>query len=96
MKIAWMILVIFHIGVVFGNAAAFVSLPFLTPWYIALPMCSFICLITFSRELRCPLTNLENSMRKKMGKKEIRGFIGHYMWRPMKSKPTWPILTYLK
>ena len=86
MKIAWMTLVIFHMCVVFGNAVAFFILPLLKPWYVALPMCSFIFFVTFSRQ-QCPLTVLENKLRKKMKKKEIRGFIGHYVWRAIKNKP---------
>jgi len=70
--------------VIFGNALAFFSVPFLTPWYIALPICSFIFLITFSREIRCPLTNWENDIRVKLGKKKIGGFVGHYFIKPLR------------
>jgi len=82
---AWMVLVVFHMMVVLGNVASFFTVPFLTPWYIALPICSFILLVTFS-PMRCPLTALENNLRKRMGKKPIGGFIGHYILRPIKKR----------
>ena len=78
-------IVTLHILVVLGNSLAFFITPFLTPWYEALPICSFILLISFSQELKCPLTRLENSIRVKIGKKRIGGFVGHYFVRPVKS-----------
>ena len=77
-------IVMLHILVVIGNISAFFITPFLTPWYEALPICSFILLISFSQELKCPLTRLENSIRVKIGKKRIGGFVGHYFVRPVK------------
>jgi len=74
-----------HILVVLGNALAFFITPFLAPWYEALPICSFILLISFSQELKCPLTRLENSIRVKLGKKRIGGFVGHYFVRPVRN-----------
>ena len=70
--------------VVIGNLIAFFTVPFLTPWYIALPICSFIFLVSFSKEIKCPLTNLENDIRLKLGKKKIGGFIGHYVVKPIR------------
>ena len=82
---AWMSLVIFHMMVVLGNVASFFTVPFLTPWYIALPIMSFILITTFG-QARCPLTALENALRKQIGKKPIGGFIGHYILRPLKKR----------
>jgi len=84
MRILWFLLVIFHLAVVIGNAIAFFIVPFLTPWYIALPICSFIFLVSFSKEIKCPLTNLENEIRIKIGKRRIGGFIGYYVVKPIK------------
>jgi hypothetical protein len=78
-------LVTLHILVVIGNILAFFITPFLAPWYEALPICSFVLLISFSQELKCPLTRLENYIRVKMGKKRIGGFVGHYFVRPARS-----------
>jgi hypothetical protein len=84
MRILWFLLVIFHLAVVIGNAIAFFIVPFLTPWYIALPICSFIFLVSFSKEIKCPLTNWENEVRIKIGKRRIGGFIGYYVVKPIK------------
>jgi hypothetical protein len=73
-----------HIFIVLGNILAFFIAPFLAPWYEALPICSFVLLISFSQELKCPLTRLENWIRVKLGKKRIGGFIGHYFLKPVK------------
>ena len=85
----WMIglffvVVMLHICIAFGNILAFFIAPFLAPWYEALPICSFVLLISFSQELKCPLTRLENWIRVKLGKKRIGGFIGHYFLKPVK------------
>lgn len=77
-------LVAFHMMVIIGNFAAFFLAPILSPWYEALPICSFILLITCSRELKCPLTRLENYIRQELGMKRIGGFIGHYFIRPIR------------
>ena len=72
------LLVSFHICVVIGNFAACFVLPFLEPPWISLPLCSFLILVSCSRD-QCPLTRLENKLRRKLGMTPIRGFIGHYI-----------------
>tara|TARA_R100000306_G_scaffold62289_1_gene68232 strand:+ start:2818 stop:3084 length:267 start_codon:yes stop_codon:yes gene_type:complete len=84
MRVLWLLLVIFHMWVVIGNLCSFFVVPFLTPWYIALPICSFIFLVSFSKEIKCPLTNWENAIRMKLGKKKIGGFIGYYVVKPIR------------
>jgi len=85
LKYLFYTIVTLHILVVIGNISAFFITPFLAPWYEALPICSFILLISFSQELKCPLTRLENSIRVKIGKKRIGGFVGHYFVRPIRN-----------
>ena len=83
-----LIVVLFHHAVVLGNFSAFFILAFqgFTPygisWYLALPLCTFIVLVTFSKVLDCPMTRYENKLRKEVGKPEIRGFVKHYIIRP--------------
>jgi len=84
MRFLFIILVIWHMSVVIGNLFAFFVVPFLTPWYIAVPICSFIFLVTFSKEIKCPLTNWENEVRVRIGKKRIGGFVGHYIVKPIR------------
>jgi hypothetical protein len=71
-------LVVLHALVIIGNTAAFFILPFTVSWYIALPLNSFIMWVTFSPGHSCPLTRLENKLRKKLGLRIISGFIKHY------------------
>jgi len=79
-------LIVCHMLVVVGNAMSFIVLPFFTPPYVALPLMSMITLITFSRQLVCPLTRLENYLRRQIGLPQIGGFISHYMVKPIKRK----------
>ena len=72
------LLVIVHLAVVFLNFSAMIVIWFYAPWYIALPVFSFLFrLATVERE--CPLTIVENWLRDKLGMKRINTFIGHYI-----------------
>lgn len=82
--IALIAIVVGHALIIVGNITAFLILPLLAPWYIALPLMSYIGLLTFSKVLDCPMTKLENSMRRRMDLPEIKGFIGHYAIKPLK------------
>ena len=79
-------LVSFHMFVVVGNISAAFVLPFYAPWYIALPITALIVNLTFSPGVQCPLTRLENRIRRSLGMKEIRTFVGHYVVWPVKRK----------
>ena len=81
--------VLVHWAVVLGNFSAFFILIYqglhpeqYTPWYIALPLCTFIGVISFSRVIDCPLTRAENKLRRKLGLPQIGGFIKHYFIKP--------------
>jgi hypothetical protein len=96
-SIKLIIIVLLHWALVFANLSSFFILAYqgLTPsqnppWYIAAPLCTFIVIVTFSKVLDCPLTRLENKIRKRLGKNKIGGFIKHYLIRPyvkFKRKP---------
>ena len=83
-----LLVVLLHHAVVLGNFSAFFILAFqgFTPWglswYVALPLCTFIVLVTFSKVIDCPMTRYENKLRRDVGKPEIRGFVKHYIIRP--------------
>lgn len=56
------------------------SVPFLImlePLYISLPILSWLMHLAFNDRLRCPYTDWENYYRRKTGRKQIGGFIGH-------------------
>lgn len=74
-----------HMLVVIINMVAFFVLPFTYPFYIWIPLNSFILITIFSRQL-CPATRLENYFRQKVGMPTIGGFIGHYIFQPIKKK----------
>ncbi len=89
---ALVLLVIAHLALVAANAAAFVVLPFLAPWYIAVPLMSFVWFFA-TNNVRCLWTEAENNIRKRLGLREVRGFIGHYtlkpaafLWRKVRSR----------
>ena len=83
-----LIVVLVHNADVLGNFSAFFILafqgftPWGFPWYVALPLCTFIVLVTFSKVIDCPMTRYENKLRKQVGKPEIKGFVKHYIIRP--------------
>ncbi len=77
-------LVSFHMFIIVGNIAAVFVLPFYAPWYIALPITALIINLTFSPSVGCPLTMLENRIRRSLGMREIRTFVGHYVVWPVK------------
>jgi hypothetical protein len=77
-------LVLFHLFIVLGNTTAFFVLPFWERWWISIPLCSFILWVSFSPGAGCPLTRLENTLRRSMGMPRIGGFIGHYFMGPLK------------
>jgi len=87
-NIKLLLVVLLHHAVVIGNFSAFFILafqgftPYGFPWYVALPLCSFIVLVSFSKVLDCPMTRYENKLRRDIGKQEIRGFMKHYIMRP--------------
>ena len=87
-NIKLLLVVLLHHAVVIGNFSAFFILafqgftPYGFPWYVALPLCSFIVLVSFSKVLDCPMTRYENKLRREVGKQEIRGFMKHYIIRP--------------
>ena len=68
-----------HLLVVIGNSVSFFILPFMVEWYIALPLDSFILWVTFSPGTSCPLTKLENKIRRRLELEPIGGFIKHYL-----------------
>lgn len=81
--------VLLHWCVVIGNFLAFFILiaqglnpEQIIPWYVALPLCTFIGVVSFSRVLDCPLTAMENKLRAKAGLPPIKAFIKHYFIRP--------------
>jgi hypothetical protein len=76
-------LVVLHILLVIAVVLSFFILPFLAPWYVAVPCMTFIWFFSTTR-VDCQLTNLENWMRKQLGMKRIGGFVGHYFLKPAK------------
>jgi len=67
------------------NISAIFVLPFLTPWYVASPLVTYL-LSLFTTSAPCPLTRLEDKIRIKMGKPPIKHFIGYYFVWPLKRK----------
>lgn len=78
MKKVLRLVVAVHMLAIIFNLIAFIILPFLTPWYIALPLDTFLANAIFNN-WNCPLTQLENAVRIRIGKPKIRVFIKHYL-----------------
>lgn len=80
---AFGLLVAAHLALVVGITISFLILPFLAPWYIAMPLMVFVFFFSTTR-VECQLTNLENRLRRRLGMKKIGGFVGFYLLRPAK------------
>jgi hypothetical protein len=78
----WLVIAV-HMLVIFGIVTSFFILPFRVDWFVALPLMVFIVYLTFTR-VDCPLTNLENVLRRRLGKNRIGGFVGTYYIKPVK------------
>ena len=74
-------LVMFHFIIIAGNILAVFILPFLTPWYVAIPLISLIINLNFT-PAKCPLTMAEDKLRRSMEIPEIKLFIRHYIILP--------------
>ena len=77
----WTILytiVTIHMSIIIFNLLACLVIVFLAPWYIALPITSLIVNMTFS-PISCPLTRLEDSIRRKLGLPVVRHFMKYYI-----------------
>ena len=78
-------LVCVHATVVIGVVTAFFLLPFKAEWYQALPTCVWIVYVVLGRGVSCPFTDLENVLRQWLDLPEIKGFIGHYFVKPIRT-----------
>lgn len=57
---------------------------FQLPWYIALTINALIFRVIFSRA-ECPLTTLENNIRKKLNMPVSKGFLTDYIIFPLRT-----------
>ena len=77
-------IIVLHFALLLGNCISFFLLPFLAPWYIAMPVMSFIVTLAFNRS-PCPITLLEDYIRwNKLGKPKIKKFIKYYIVDPIR------------
>lgn len=83
MRLALILIVVIHLIIVFINIVAIPFLLIYTPWYISIPLISFLIRLATVERI-CPLTNIENWIRRKLGMKEIKTFIGHYIIKHIK------------
>ena len=81
MPIALYSLVGLHAALIIGMVFSFFTLPFVVPWYVFLPINAFIWFFS-TNQVDCRLTLMENLMRRKLGLRLIRGFVGHYFVKP--------------
>lgn len=80
--ILWPMVALHMIGII-AVVTSFFLLPFYAPWYVALPLMIWIVHLMMTR-IECPITTLENYLRKKLGMKQIPTFVGFYIVRPVR------------
>ncbi len=86
LELAWRALVVVHVLLILTAAAAFCVLPFAESWYVATPCMMIIVIASLSKRLDCPLTNLENFLRRCLGKPLIKAFLRHYLIEPVRAR----------
>lgn len=67
-----------HFVLIAAMLAAACLVPFCAPWYVALPIVTYIINLTFTNT-QCSLTKLENAVRRRLHMPEIRAFIKNYI-----------------
>ena len=72
-----------HATIIIFNVTTLFILPFYVSWYIALPVMTLIVNLIFS-PIACPLTKLESRIRRELGYPEVRFFIKHYLFDPVR------------
>lgn len=85
MTVALRLLVTAHAAIIVGNIAALFVLPFMAPWYVSIPLMSWLANLMFTAQ-PCPLTKLEDRYRRHLGLPEVKHFMGHYFVWPLKKK----------
>lgn len=84
-ELMFRLLVVFHFIMLVGNILAPPFLLLLTPWYVSIPLVSFLVNLIFNAAFKtCPLTTAENLLRSRTGRRPIRGFVGHYILLPLR------------
>ena len=78
----WVVCLGHHAMVWLNLAAAFVA-PFNAPWYLSAPVVFAVVWVTCS-PVDCPITRWENEVRKQLGWRTIRSFLGWYYIWPLK------------
>ncbi len=74
-----------HMIILAIDLVAIFVLPFIAPWYIAVPIITLIVNLMFS-PVSCPLTRLECRMRRSMNYPEVRFFIKYYLLDPIRRR----------
>lgn len=72
-----------HAAIIIANFAAMFIIAWAAPWYVALPVITLIINLMFS-PITCPLTKLESKIRRSLGMPEIKFFIAHYFFKPVR------------
>lgn len=79
-----LIVIASHMTLVVCMPISFLMLCIYSPWYVALPICTFIVRLLLERNVSCPITTIENYLREKLSLNKIGGFVGHYFKKPFK------------
>lgn len=82
-RILFYAVVVIHFVLLIANILAFIILPFVEPWYISIPINTFLFFFV-TNPVKCKVTELENYLRQKLGMKRIGGFVSFYIVKPIK------------
>ena len=77
------IIVVLHAMLIAANVLSVMIIPAMVPWYISVPLDSFLFNLFFNRAFKeCPLTQLESAVRQKINMPPIKSYLGHYLYAP--------------
>lgn len=82
-KLLLYLVIISHHVLVLSLVTGTVICSIMQPWYLGL-LAWVVLIRTATSKSPCILTNIENSVRLKLGRKRIGGFVGHYYKKPLR------------
>jgi hypothetical protein len=84
LRFSLVLLITIHIIISILDVIAAGIILVVTPWWISLPLGTIAVNVYFQAiETKCPLTVLENKIRRKMGLPEVDDFLKQYFYRPV-------------
>ena len=87
-KAALLLIVLTHATIIAAVAAAMPSILLFSPWYLKVFSVLIVGRVLCGGVGVCPLNDVENAVRRRLGWPEIEGFLKFYIYGPFSRKAT--------